>query len=238
MSRHFLIFPVALLSFTLFAADTPTTPNESSADKDKAAQSKEPKQQDLSYRQRIVTGKIAGMKDAEVKAEGKTETHTLAKIQTPGEHVIVVDLGTHGSLKTEFKEGDEIAAFGIAGRMNQKPLLVASKVAKIVPIEGRDDIYESIPASFEENRQGNNFDGRQMNGQQPINTSGERRFTQDEQRSGANVSGERKVTNESFSREALERSNAERTGDRRLVEDRQGFQQPNVQPGRVPCDQR
>ena len=92
-------------------------------------------------------GKVADTKEAEVTAEGKKETHFLAKITTYDNHTVIVDLGDKSALKTEVKSGDEIAAFGVTGRLNQRPLILAAKFATIVPIEGREEIFESVPVS-------------------------------------------------------------------------------------------
>jgi hypothetical protein len=153
MKKFYGILPVVLMAAIAWASDAPTQPNENAQpenrDQNQAEQSKAPKQATLTYRQRMITGKVADMKEADVATEGKTENHFLAKVNTHDNRVVVVDLGPRSGLKAEIKPGDEIAAFGITGRLNQRPLIVASKVATIVPIEGREEIYESIPASYE-----------------------------------------------------------------------------------------
>jgi len=206
----------------LFAADDknpppnqPPPPQATDQDKDKDnlakgdEHSKGPKEENLTYRQRMVFGTVKDVKDIDVTAEGKTENHMLAKLETQDKQLIVVDLGPRGGLKSEVKAGDEIAAFGIAGRLRQKPLIVASKIATIVPIEGREPIFESVPASFTTEQ------GKESGAN--INTNTTERFAQDERRSdkGSSFSQEqvRGTTeqngnsNAQFSQEAIRRSN-------------------------------
>jgi len=187
-----------LFAVVLFAADDknpppnqPPPPQATDKDKDNLAKdehSKGPKEESLSYRQRMVFGTVKDVKDIDVKAEGKTENHMLAKLEMHDKQMIVIDLGPRGGLKSEVKAGDEIAAFGIAGRLHQKPLIVASKIATIVPIEGRDQIFEAVPASYstEQNKMENERlqqDGRHDQGSNTnINSSSSERIADDRNR--------------------------------------------------------
>lgn len=176
MKRYFAILPIAVLSLMVAAADQPNQPAQDNRDQNNAQNRDQfnrddrqvtqdnrdehrdpnaPKQAELSYRQRVITGKVLDTKEADVTAEGKTEKHFLAKVQTFDGFPVVVDFGSKENLKTEIKKDDEIAAFGIAGRMNKKPLVFASKIAMITPIDGRDEIFESTPVSFDQNQDPN-----------------------------------------------------------------------------------
>lgn len=187
MKRCFAILPIAMLALVVSAADQPIPPNQGNRDQNNqndvtnrdqfnrdqnsqanrdgntrdpnfAQDNKQPKQAELSYRQRVVTGKVLDTKEADVTAEGKTEKHFLAKIQTLENFPVCVDFGPKENLKTEIKKDDEVAAFGIAGRLNNKPLVFASKVALITPIANREEIFESVPVGFNQgqgNQQGN-----------------------------------------------------------------------------------
>jgi len=181
MKQCFAILPIAVLSLMVAAADQPNQPNQDNRDPNNNTanrdqfnrdqdnrdqntaqdQQKGPKQADLSYRQRVVTGKVLDTKEADVTAEGKTEKHFLAKVQTLENFPVIVDFGPKEKLKSEINKDDEIAAFGIAGRMNKKPLVFASKFAMITPIDGRDEIFESVPVSFNGQNENANQAGNQ-----------------------------------------------------------------------------
>jgi len=226
MKALYGILPLAMVALIASAADEPGQPNQGNQgnppqlteqQKQENAQKPLPDQgnQQFTYRQRMVTGQVLDTKEADVTAEGKSENHLLAKVKTYSGHVVIVDFGPKNVLKNEIKTGDEIAAFGITGRMNERPLVVASKVATIQPIQGREDIYESIPASYlQEQQQG------QQQGQQQ---------QQGEQRTGLN-NGQN--SNQQFTQEAIRRSNE---NDRRELEGFQGGQpnqqQQGVNPG-------
>jgi len=160
MNKFLAILP-AIFALALSAADAPATPAPT-ARPDDPAQGDALKNgaESLHYRQRIVTGKVTDMKDTDVTAEGKTENHLLAKVTTFTNRVVIVDLGARKALKNEIKTGDEIAAFGITGRLNELPLVVASKVATIMPIEGREEIFESIPVDNNPKTEGANSSER------------------------------------------------------------------------------
>jgi len=169
---------VAVVSTSLCAADGPNQPpqRDDQRQADAPNDNLKPGQENLTYRQRMVTGKVNEIKEIDVTADNKNENHLLAKVTTVNNNVVIVDLGPRASLKNEVKAGDEIAAFGITGRLNERPLIVASKIATITPIEGREEIYESIPVNYDRNAQNN----------QNAGTSNER-FAQDAlQRSNAN----------------------------------------------------
>jgi len=219
MKALYGILPLVMAALVASAADEPVQPNQGNQgnpplteqQKQENAQKPLPDQgnQQFSYRQRMVTGQVLDTKEADVTAEGKSENHLLAKVKTYSGHVVIVDFGTKTALKTEIKTGDEIAAFGITGRMNERPLIVASKVATIQPIQGRDDIYESVPASFMQEQQ------------------------QGEQRTGLNNA---QNSNQQFTQEAIRRSNE---NDRRELEGFQGGQpnQQGYVPGQQPQQQ-
>jgi len=166
MKTFYTLVPLALLAVMISAADAPSpapqNPPENRGPATPEVRGEKnggnlPQSGDanLMYRQRMATGKVTDMKEAEITVEGKTETHLLAKLSTFGDRSIVVDLGPRAGLKSEIKNGDEIAAFGTVGRLNERPLIVASKIATIIPIEGRQDIYESIPANYEQSNASN-----------------------------------------------------------------------------------
>src|ERR1043165_140391 len=135
MNKFYAIFTAALMTLLVSAADQPSPPAPPNNDKFPAEQSSDPKKKEesLTYRQRMITGKVTDVKELEVTAEGKNESHLLAKVSMYPEtdHIIVIDLGPKAALKTEIKTGDEIAAFGVTGRINKHPLIVASKIAMI-----------------------------------------------------------------------------------------------------------
>jgi len=149
MKKFHAILPIALFAIAVSAADAPAPPTQPPPSDNKNPDALKQGVETMHYRQRVVTGKVSDMKETDVAAEGKTENHMLAKVTTYHDRVVIVDLGPRNALKTEIKTGDEIAAFGITGRLNQLPLIMASKVATIVPIEGREEIYESIPVDYQ-----------------------------------------------------------------------------------------
>jgi len=235
MKAFYGILPLAMVALIASAADEPGQPNQGNPpqteqQKQENAQKPLPTQgdQQFTYRQRMVTGQVLDTKEADVTAEGKTESHLLAKVKAYSGHVCIVDLGPKSALKSEIKTGDEIAAFGITGRMNERPLVVASKVATIQPIQGREDIYESIPAGYlqEQQQQGQQRTGmnnpqnpnQQFNGQNP-----------NQQNNGQN-------SNQQFTQEAIRRSNE---NDRRELEGFPGGQpaQQGYIPGQQPQQQ-
>jgi len=155
MNKFFAMFPIALFAIVVSAADAPAPPpnqpappeNQPSAQQSDALKKGE---QTLHYRQRTVTGKVADLKETEVTPQGKpAENHMLAKVNTHEGRTVIVDLGPRNALRNEIKTGDEIAAFGITGRMNERPLIVAHRVGTVLPIEGREEIYESLPADYQ-----------------------------------------------------------------------------------------
>jgi len=184
MKQVLQILITGLMSTCLWAADE-VNPNQPPPPREEQQAAKEeklkPGNENLTYRQRMVTGKVDEVKEIDITADGKAENHLLVKVTTLNKHVVIVDLGPKAGLKNEIKAGDEIAAFGITGRLNERPLIVASKFAQIMPIEGRDDIYESIPVSY--NQDGQN----QQNQQGQTADASNQRFAQDAlQRSNAN----------------------------------------------------
>ncbi len=175
------LIPFFCLALSVSAADEsqpkPDRPPLTPEQRDPKLSENDKGEQNLTYRQRMVTGQVTDTKETEVTAEGKTENHFLAKVTTYGNRVVIVDFGQKSALKNEIKAGDEIAAFGITGRLNQLPLVVASKFAHIQNIEGREDIYEAVPI---------NTDNRSDNSNTPTDLA---------------------TNNKSFSEEALRRSN-------------------------------
>jgi hypothetical protein len=144
MKTLYAAFLAALVSMTIYAADEPRQ-----GDAAGQALNEHPKDEKLTYRQRMVAGKVTDMKEADVTQDGKNENHVLLKVETFQGRTLIVDVGPKAGMRHELKTGDEIAAFGVAGRLNERPLIVASKIAHIMPIEGREDIYETLPADFD-----------------------------------------------------------------------------------------
>jgi len=164
MKAFYAILPLTMMAVLATAADTPPENRDEKKQENAAKPLPDQANAKFTYRQRMVTGSVMDLKEADITADGKSENHLLAKVQTYGGHVVIVDLGAKAALKNEIKTGDEIAAFGITGRLNERPLVVANKVATIMPIEGREEIFESVPVNFDD-RQGNNAQDMKSNHQ-------------------------------------------------------------------------
>jgi len=282
MKAFYAILPLAMAALISSAADQPGQGNQGQGNQGNQGQGNQQNQNaphlteqqrqenaqkplpsegntQFTFRQRMVTGQVMDTKEADITTEGKSENHLLAKVKTYTGHVVIVDLGTKSALKNDIKNGDEIAAFGVTGRLNERPLVVASKVATIQPIQGREDILESIPASYMQDQQGqqgqqrtgmNNqqfngqnqqFNGQnpnqQFNGQNPNQQYSGQQFGQNQQFNGQNPNQQfNGQNNQQFTQEAIRRSNE---NDRRELEGFQGGQ-PNQQgyiPGQQPQQQ-
>lgn len=174
MYRLYPLATIVLASCLASAADNPAPPPNPNqpppGEQRDQANNLQPGHENLSYRQRLVTGKVDEVKEIDVSSDGKkTENHLLAKMTTYGGRMVIVDLGPREGLKSEVKAGDELAAFGITGRLNERPLIVASKIATIVPIQGREDVFESIPVSYD--NQSENSSNNAQFGKDAINRS-------------------------------------------------------------------
>ena len=98
---------------------------------------------------RLIVGKITDMRDVQLK--GIPDKHRLVKLQARQGQTVVVDLGSKGKLKdVKLEKGEAIAAMGAFGRVNGKPVLIATSVADLVTIDrksGANKQGKAQPAS-------------------------------------------------------------------------------------------
>jgi hypothetical protein len=82
---------------------------------------------------RRIAGEVVDARD--VRLAGVPEAHRLLKVRTrQGEH-LVVDLGPEGAQSLRIEKGDMVAARGTVGRLNDKPVLFADRIAEVARIE-------------------------------------------------------------------------------------------------------
>jgi hypothetical protein len=91
---------------------------------------------DAGMQMRSVDGTVIHTRN--IKIEGEPEEHVLAKLQTES-GIVVVDLGLKSALpKVDLSEGQWIAATGIVGHVNDKPIIVADGVGNLSGIQHAD----------------------------------------------------------------------------------------------------
>lgn len=117
------------------------------ADSEANAQASTEKQEHLGIRQRLVAGKVIDVKEADINGQN----HLLAKVETFGGHVAVIDLGMKEQMpKLSIENGQQIVAFGTVGRLNKLPLVVAEKVGQIMEVPGREIKQPGQAATFQQ----------------------------------------------------------------------------------------
>ncbi len=83
---------------------------------------------------RMIIGQVADLRDVQFK--GLPDRHKLVKLQTNQGQTVIVDLGADGKLTDiDLQKGETVVAVGAFGRVNGKPVLVATHVADVVEIE-------------------------------------------------------------------------------------------------------
>ena len=97
---------------------------------------------------RALMGKLLGTK--EVAIQGYEAKHVLAKIETPSGHIVIADLGLREDLKdARLIEGEQLEIYGVVGRLNERPLLVAESIGEVINIKRTSNVVP-IKAGFEQ----------------------------------------------------------------------------------------
>lgn len=87
---------------------------------------------DAGMQSRTVDGIVKGTR--KVKVENDTEEHMLVKVQTES-GIAVVDLGPISRLpQVDLSEGKKIAASGMVGKMNDRPMIFADSIGNLSDI--------------------------------------------------------------------------------------------------------
>jgi hypothetical protein len=74
--------------------------------------------------------------------------HVLAKIETPSGHIVIADLGTREDVKNaKLVVGEQVEVYGVVGRLNNRPLLVAEQMGEVINIK-RTSNEVPQPTSF------------------------------------------------------------------------------------------
>ena len=82
----------------------------------------------------MAAGTIADLREMSLK--GQQQKHVLARIETRTGQTFLADLGTRQDLQdARIAKGDRIAVLGQMGRINDRPVLIAYRVADIVTID-------------------------------------------------------------------------------------------------------
>jgi hypothetical protein len=85
-------------------------------------------------RRRALMGKLLETK--EISLQGQDAKHVLAKIETPSGHIVIADLGTRQDVKdAKLSAGEQIEVYGVVGRLNNRPLLVAEQMGEVINIK-------------------------------------------------------------------------------------------------------
>ena len=110
--------------------------SNASTDNTKDMKQGEPKAEttDPGMPMRTVEGTI--MHTRNVAIQGEAEEHVLAKITVAAGGIVVIDLGPRSTLpKVNLDEGQSLAATGVIGRLNEKPIILADSVGNLSSIE-------------------------------------------------------------------------------------------------------
>lgn len=88
---------------------------------------------DAGQQVRTVEGKIIGTR--KVKIEGVNEEHVIAKIETDS-GIAVIDLGSGNMMPkgVTIEDGQSLAATGLIGRLNGKPIILAKTVGNLTAV--------------------------------------------------------------------------------------------------------
>lgn len=99
---------------------------------------------DASHEVRVVEGTVIHTR--KIKIEGERDEHVFAKLQTET-GIVVLDLGSCATLpaNVDLSEGKSIAASGVVGHLNSKPILVAESAGNLSSIQ-RPNELETTPA--------------------------------------------------------------------------------------------
>ena len=85
-------------------------------------------------RHRAIMGKL--VETREIAIQGMDDKHVLAKIETPSGHIVIADLGTRQDVKdAHLTAGEQLEVYGVVGRLNERPLLVAEQMGEVVNIK-------------------------------------------------------------------------------------------------------
>jgi len=97
---------------------------------------KAPKAETVDANQQIRTVEGTVMHSRKVKIEGEANEHILAKLKTE-QGIAVVDLGACTALpaSVDLTEGKTIAATGVVGQLNGKPIILADSVGNMTSLE-------------------------------------------------------------------------------------------------------
>jgi len=96
--------------------------------------SDEPKTETASANPQVQTIEGTVVHTRHVKIEGDAAEHILAKLQTDN-GIAVVDLGTTPPNNVDLAAGKPIAASGIVGHLNGKPIILAESVGNLIDIQ-------------------------------------------------------------------------------------------------------
>jgi hypothetical protein len=88
---------------------------------------------DAGMEARTVDGTVVHTR--KMKIEGQPEEHMLVKLQTEG-GIVIVDLGAVSKVPAvDLAEGKCLAASGVVGKLNERPLIIADSVGNLSAIE-------------------------------------------------------------------------------------------------------
>ena len=104
---------------------------------------------DAGQQVRTIEGTVVHTK--RVRIEGETNEHILAKVQTES-GIVVLDLGTCATMPNDvdLTAGKSIAASGVVGHLNGKPVILAESVGNLSSIQ-RPNVPETVPTSATNN---------------------------------------------------------------------------------------
>lgn len=114
------------------AAKTATEPKDAKDAKDPRAPKVETA--DAGQQVRMIEGTVVHTRH--VKIEGEASEHVLAKVQTEN-GIVVLDLGLAPSMpaNVDLAEGKPVAASGIVGQLNGKPIIIAESIGNVSMIQ-------------------------------------------------------------------------------------------------------
>lgn len=83
----------------------------------------------------LIQGRVIDTRD--VPLEGRRGAHRLVKVRTSAGRILVADLGRRDRLDKDVKlrRGESIALRGYWGRINGRPVLFATHIADLIPID-------------------------------------------------------------------------------------------------------